>query len=366
MIAAFVAIDGARVTTIPALRRLNLPSPLTVSLGALLCAPSLFAQPNADEIARRELIADAEMARDAGDHPRAVDLAARAWALRTTPSLALLLAQEHAALGHIVEAISFAEQCSRAVDADPTLHHRARLQSACGALSSSLPARLARLTVRAPTTRPPGLRITVQHNELREVLWDVAYPINPGAVVVEAQASDGSHFELSSTLVEGESRSIEVVLRGATPTALRSRPDATPPPREEPVPSIPWRERLPGRGPYILFGAGVATLGIAGLFFGLRQLSVSARDDSAAMVLTACNADPTQCNYTDAVDADSRARTFNLLTNAAVGIGVVTLASGVAWWLVSFLRYRPAPRPPVTVGVWPTGGGAALSLGGAL
>ena len=72
---------------------------------SLAWASVATAQTSPTEIARRDLLDQAEAARAAGDHARALDLATRASQLRVTPSLRLLLAQEHQALGHVLEAL---------------------------------------------------------------------------------------------------------------------------------------------------------------------------------------------------------------------------------------------------------------------
>jgi hypothetical protein len=84
---------------------------------------------------RRDLLAQAEQARDPGDHARSVDLATRAAQLRMTPSLGLMIAQEHEQLGHVVEAIDYARRCASDAAGDGTL--RERIARNCRELANS-------------------------------------------------------------------------------------------------------------------------------------------------------------------------------------------------------------------------------------
>ena len=61
----------------------------SVALAVTLATGAAWAQSPADIAARRELLQQAQAARDANDHTRALDLASRAGAIQMTPSVLL-------------------------------------------------------------------------------------------------------------------------------------------------------------------------------------------------------------------------------------------------------------------------------------
>src|SRR5690349_3172205 len=80
---------------------------------AFLWAGSAGAQNAAAIAARRSLIEQAQQARRAGDHVRALDLAERATQISMSPSLRLFIAQEQTALGRLADAFGNADLCGR-------------------------------------------------------------------------------------------------------------------------------------------------------------------------------------------------------------------------------------------------------------
>lgn len=333
---------------------------------ALLWAGAAGAQAPTEEVARAELIRQAEEAREAGDHARSLDLAARAGRLRMTPSLALLLAQEHGALGHLLDALAMARRCALDAEADENVRNRRRLLAACTSLVDTLAARLARVTLRVPSPAPEGLTVTVNAEALREAFWNVPYPVPPGVVTVEARAPGAQPFRQELQLREGDQREVRVVLAPGAAPAVPPRGTVAPPPPRGPAtpPAGPspawrwWREE----GAWVLgVGAG-ASLALTGLFLGLRALSLSERDTLSEQVRVACDLDATRCNYSDALRADRSARTYNTDANVFLGVGLTLAAGSLAWWL--FLRPSPSRAPRVAV--VPSPGGVTFHLGGTL
>ena len=128
------------------MRVASLAQSLVVSVALAWAAPA-SAQDGADA-ARRALIADAAAASQAGDHARAIELAARAAALRATPSLRYFLAREHLAVGHPVEALALAGECASGARADREVHNREALVARCEAVAAE-----AERVERAPVAR---------------------------------------------------------------------------------------------------------------------------------------------------------------------------------------------------------------------
>lgn len=332
--------------------------------GALLLAtPALLAQATPtgrerEEAARAELIAQAEQASDGGDHARALDLATRAASVRVTPSLRLLLAQEHVAVGHTIDAYEQATRCTREAQADPTTRNREQVIAACSALTDQLRGRVGRVTlqVQAPTT---GMRIRVAGDEVSQALWGVAYTVAPGAVAVEASAEGYAPFQQSVTVAAGQSVEVRVALtplaRPAVANVVAPPPArVTPPVIAPPVVAAPPARSLVG--PIALGAGGVVALGLSGVFFALREGAVSDRD---AQCVTNVGCQPTS------LELDDTARTYNTLTNVSLVVGGAAVAGAVVWFFVGG-RGSAAQPPRVAGGVTPTRGGAFLSLSGAL
>ncbi|MBI5512486.1 MAG: hypothetical protein HY909_01885 [Deltaproteobacteria bacterium] len=351
-----------------------------VLLGALTLPALASAQTAQEQVARADLLRQAEEARQASDHARALDLASRAGQLRMTPSVRLLIAQEHATLGHTLEALALSTLCATEARADAALNNRERILAACTALEESLQARVARVTVRVATPAPEGLRIAVQGAELRAALWGIEVPVLPGRVTVEATAPGRQALRQDLDLVAGATQVLTVALAAATAAPPPAPPTTTaplraptttaaPPLRASTAPATAPRPVLsprgPGAGPWVVAGVGVASFGLAGVFFGLRGGAVQERDRALAETAPRCDEDAARCDYTSATEADARARTWNALTNVALGVGASAVVGGVVWWLLA--KRRGEPRTP-TVG-WslsPGPGSLTVSFGGAL
>jgi len=325
-----------------------------VCAGAALTATSTaLAQTDADAL-RRDLIAQAEQAREAGDHARSAELAQRAAALRMTPSLALLLAQEHEQLGHLVVALDHARRCTADATSDTALRNRDRLLGICRELTEVLSRRVGRITVRVPSELARAT-VRVGERELPSAAWGVAVPVDPGEVVVRV-SDEARRHEQTVTVRVAVGGSVELDLPSpraevavARPPALQAAPGVAP---TQPI-EAPARGGA-GAGPWVLAGVGAAAFVGAGVLWALHDGAMSERDG-------ACDAggcDPSS------VDADARMRGLTTATNVAIGVGSAAVAGGVVWWLASRGRGRDAERGRPTVWVVPTGTG--LAVGGAL
>ena len=295
------------------------------------------AQSSPDEIARRELITQADVARRSADHERALDLYARAGALRMTASLRQLLAYEQHALGHVLEALDEATQCAREATVDAALPERQRILDTCTAIAAAEESRVGRVVVEVPAEAPRGLRVRVDGRELPAALWSAAWPSLPGSVRVEATADD----------VTSEARVVEVIAGAVTtmhlgpfvPVRVAAAPVPVPPPIAPPPPVLrPPPAARASVGPWILAGVGAAAFGASIAFGVLRADARDARD--AACATLGCEA--------TSLDADARFRGFTVATDVALAVGTIALASGAVWYFVA----RPASqRVQLGVGV---------------
>lgn len=318
---------------------------------SLAWAPAASAQTSPTEIARRDLLDQAEAARAAGEHARALDLATRASQLRVTPSLRLLLAQEHQALGHVLEALDQSTSCAREAAADTAMNNRERILEACRALSASLAPQVGRVVVHV-TDPPAGAVVRVAGSELNSALWGVSYPVVPGVVEIDAEGPGGAHTHRAVTVAAGATEEVEIALPHLAPVVRRI--DAPPP--------IVTRTS-PGAGPWVVMGLGAATLGASLAFFLLREDALATRDAECGLR----GAGPGRCvDRALAEGADSDYRAFTTLTDVTLGVGAAGVAAGALWLLLGGGEGAPARPARTSMGLRPSDGGAMFELSGAL
>lgn len=325
---------------------------VTCAVALLTTTSTARAQTDTDAL-RRDLVAQAERAREAGDHAQAAELAGRAAALRMTPSLALLLAQEHEQLGHLVVALDHARRCTADATADAALRNRDRILGICRELTVALSGRVGRLTVRVPAGLTRAA-VTVGGRELPAAAWGVAVPVDPGEVTVRV-SDEALHHAQTVTVTVTAGASAEVALdapRAAATVERRAAPTVVAP-RVEAPPEGPVRRGV-GAGPWVLAGVGAAAFVGAGVLWGLHGGAMAERDG-------ACDAGG--CDLS-AIDADERMRGFTTGTNVAIGVGSAAVAGGVVWFLVARASGRSAEEGRPTTWVVPTGSG--LAVGGVL
>lgn len=344
------------------------------------------AQPVPVDAPRRRLLQQAIEARDAGDHGGALDLFIQAGRIQMTPGLRMSLAQEYRAVGPQRMACDMATRCVSEMQ-DLSRPGSGEVLQGCAQIVTEVCTRYGRVTVRAPLPAPQGLQIRVQGREIEDLSTDVTVAVDPGpAVVVEAMAPGGLRFRYEFELLAGRTHTVTVTLRpvdsGVRPdltrapagddpfAASRTRLQTTPDGPHE-GPSLPSSERVrvqdpmnrgptegPGVGPWLTAGTGLLSLGAAGVFYGVLRAG-ALRDRAVACPPATMICDPS------AGDAQSRAESATLMTNVALGIGVLGVAVGALWY---FLGQPPdaTPRTAWRWGIEPIGGGTMVRVGGSL
>lgn len=321
----------------------------------MLASATASAQ-STDDDARYALIVQASEARDAGDDRRALELARRADALRSTPSLHLLLAQLEESLAEPVAALADARRCEGELEADRTHRDWQRYFDSCHALVTALERRLGRVTVEVPEA--PGVEVTVNQRPLDRAAWGVAREVVPGYFVVEARASEGRRFHAAFDVFAGGAETVRVVFEARPPTVT-----AAAPPRVAPAVVAPVERRSAGPGPWAVMGVGMASLVASGIFLTLRATALSDRD-------TACGTPVGDCTPANdvalatATRAQRDAHTFNALFNVTISVGGAAVVGGALWWALGRSTRAPAVRRALAVVPW--GDGAMVTVGGAM
>jgi hypothetical protein len=316
-------------------------------LGLLLWVTPARAQGDAAIAARRDLLVQAQVAHDAGDHARALDLATRAGQIQMTPSVRMFIAQEQAAIGHLADALGGADLCVREAERDATLRNRDAIIAQCRGLIASLQPRVARVVVRVPSPPPDGLRVTVAGGTLNEAFYGVPYVVTPGTVRVEATAPGQAAFARDVAVSVGGVAEVSVALAPGSGAAQRP-------------PSLV--------GPIVLITVGGASLAASIAFFVLRGNALAGLD---AFCSPADAMGVRNCDATDAArDTFAAASTHNALAFTTLAVGGAAVAGGVAW-LVAATRPRGESRGGSSARMrWHVaplvGGGAVFGIGGRL
>lgn len=311
------------------------------------------------ETVRRELVQQAQGARTAGDHARALELAERAAQSRMSASLRLFIAECHESLGgaHLPAAFNHASRCVQDASADASLQHRDRIFSECGAIVSRTSAQVARVLVRGADD---ALLVRVNGATLLPSERGAAYAVAPGAVSVDAQGRDGQTRTASVSVSAGETR--EVSLAATAPAAVI--PGASIAPGVTPPVAPPTDASGPGAGPWVMLGGGLAVAALGGVFFGLQSGAVSDRDALCPTTASGQQACGSTSDRERALALHADAGLYNALGWASVGVGLAVAAGGVVWRLVA--RPTAERASSLRVGVLALGGGGMIGVGGAL
>lgn len=158
----------------------------------------------------------------------------------------------------------------------------------------------------------------------------VDVPQDPGPHAITARAPNFQPFESTVTLAEGERKVIEIV--------MEPEPDLGPPTRggELPPPPPPRKVNLV---PYIVGGAGAATLLASGVFFALRQSTKSGLDDR-------CDGNTCPTSEKGTV---SRLKTYHYASLVTLGVGVAALGTGAALYVLDLKKQKKEQHTAFTV-----------------
>lgn len=337
----------------------------------LLVPTITIAQSPADLAARRELILQAQQARDSGDHARALDLATRAGQIQMTPSLRLFIAEEQNATGQLAPALGSADQCVREAERDPTIRDRATILQVCRELAASLRTRVGRVVVRVPSPAPEGLRVTVAGNELHEAFFGVPYVVTPGNVVVEASAQGRPTFRREVHVEAGSTVEVPLDLGAAEPSTSGQSPlplPITSAPGGATAPSTPSTPATahaqgPGFLPFVVIGTGAAALGTSLVFFVLSNSALGELDQFCsppdATGIRHCDNTPEARGRLDT------ANTFGTVSLVTFVSGAALVGGGVLWALLGSRGTTHSEHGP-RIGLAPTLAGFFVTLGGSL
>jgi len=206
-------------------------------------------------------------------------------------------------------------------------------------------------------------KILLDGVELGTTTLDKPQQVDPGAHSLEATHPNKQPFKEVVKIAEGESKTIEVVLKDK-PVPKEPPPDETPGDKPKPPPEgdggtkAKIQPEEASVTPYVVLGLGGASLVASGIFFYLRSSAISDLDGK-------CRGNLCPESIRNTSDSGKNA---TLLGNITLGLGVVGVGVGAVMLLTSggskeksSASLRPRGRSmDVVLHPGPQGGGASL------
>jgi hypothetical protein len=308
-------------------------------------------KPTDEELAAaRELFNEAKDLESEGDWAKALDRLEKVAKVVVTPQVRFHIALCHENLGRLVEAINgyeLAAQEAERTGAEEVIEN-------APPRAASLRKRVAHIVLEI-TGKVRVSKIFLDDRQVSLALAGTRIPVDPGSHRVEVRRDGEVTYEMDVELAEAEAHKLEIEIDDPKPEPTPD-PSPNPKPGPDPIPKEPETEmkRLPA---YILAGVGVASFITSGIFWGLRQTAVSNIADGCEDPGSLTGCDP------DDRELEDVAQTYDVAAKVFVGVGAVSLASGVVLWFV----LAPDDGSPTTgnkskkVSVTPTLGGLMIS-----
>ncbi|AUX33469.1 MULTISPECIES: hypothetical protein [Sorangium] len=225
--------------------------------------------------------------------------------------------------------------------------------------AAELEARLTRLVLEVAEAAP-GMSITLNGKELSAAAaTGSGIPVDPGTATIEANAPGKQPWSQQVTLDPGPSAPRVVIPPLADAAAQRpaqAAPAAPPAPAVRPGAARPEATGSPVRTlGFVAGGVGLAGLGV-GAVFGIMAIQ------KAGDVEAGCGGN-FGCSRAD-VEANESARTTAMVSNIAVGAGLLCLGAGAAMVLLSRSPEEPVAGERVWLSPTVASDGGRVTLGG--
>ncbi|MGK4004260.1 hypothetical protein WMF31_16620 [Sorangium sp. So ce1036] len=223
--------------------------------------------------------------------------------------------------------------------------------------AADLEARLTRLVLEVADATP-GMVITLNGNELSAAAaTGSGIPVDPGEATIEARAPGKQPWQMRVTLDPGPSaKQVTIPALANAPAPAEARPASPPPPRPPPArPGVEATGNSMRTLGFVAGGVGLAGIGV-GSVFGVMAMQ------KAGEVEEGCSGN-FGCSPADVANNDD-ARTSAMVSNIAVGAGLLCLGAGVVMVLVSPSAERAVAGQPIWVAPSVASDGGRLTLGG--
>ncbi|AUX42172.1 uncharacterized protein SOCE26_035990 [Sorangium cellulosum] len=297
-------------------------------LAALAAAPGSSAQTREELDQARALFQEAVALSAANNCAAALAKFQAVARVRRTPQVVFNIAECEERLGKLVSALGNYRLAAAAAAGDPKAKD---VTTNVGARIEALEERIPKLAIR----RGEGAltaTILLDGFELGAPEMSAEIPVDPGTHVITARIGDREVSRETVTVAERDARTVDVVI---------DEPSAAPPPVDTPPPVAPVEGPAPAARPskvpgLVVLGAGIASGAVGGVFLVLRGGTLRELD-------TLCGGD-TRCPPSAKPTAD-RGRLYTGVAEAAIGLGVVGVATGIL--LLATSGGDPSDEPKV-------------------
>jgi hypothetical protein len=308
-----------------------------IALAILMLAGQTRGSDNQDALLRaRDKFRQAISLQTGGDWAGALSLLRQVAEVKATPQVRFNIALCEENLGQLVAALGSYQLAI--AEGQPT--DGAQVAVEAEQRLESLKARIPKVVIE----RGEGAdlaRISLDGVVVGATLVGKPLPVDPGPHVVEANAAGYSTFRETFRVDEKEERFVRIRLTALTTEAASAQTSTA-------LPEEHSAERGPSRSiwPWVVGGAGLASLAAAGVFFTLRADTVDELDAT-------CGGDRDRCPRS-AEDTIARGETYTTLGNVTLIAGVALVGTAATLWVVE-------SRSGARVGVSPS---AALASAG--
>jgi len=324
---------------------------------ALASPPASPGDPTPAELAEaRDKFQKARHLEDGGQWSEALELLQRVAEVKMTPQVRFHIALCEENLGRLVSAINGFE-----LAADEAKQSGALATD----VQENAPARAEALRKRVPHIhltvkgRLTSSRILLDSAAVAPALVGSNIPVDPGTHAVDVETDGKNAFHKEVTLAERAMEDVELPIDDPEKTA-GTTPAGSPTTAATVAPPAVKSEGLSFPPPLpvlIAGGVGVASLIGAGVFFGLRQSTISEVRDTCT--------DPDHDRGCDdrKKDVADRGATYTIVGDVLVGVGAAgVLAAGVLWFAVPSLGQSGSNAAPnrTSVRVAPTARGVRV------
>lgn len=315
---------------------------------ALSTAYARAGEPTEEEIAAARSLFKEAMDLEAADNwTDALEKLERVAQVKMTPQVRYHIALCHESLGRLVEAINgfeLAEQEAKSAG------------DAALSVLQNAPERAAKLRLRVAQIRiVVSGRLTVSTvfingRSVSPALMGTNIPVDPGAHVIEVRRDGKVTHHREAELAEAGAATIELTVDD--PERLPDPEPVLPTPRPRPNPEGPTDlDPLAQVPAYVVGGAGAVMLIASGALWGLRNKTIDNVRCTDPEGFTGCDPD-------DEPTADL-ARRYDIASKVMLGVGLGTLATGVALWFI-LAPSDGDPAKPAGIGIGPMGTGARI------
>lgn len=171
------------------------------------------AQP-VDATARRRLLAQAQSARERGEHTQALYFAEQAGRMQWTSSVRRFVAEEQQALGRLPDAAASARLCVREAEAEPPSANHAVVLEGCQRLQAQFDEQLGRVRVVLQGAVVEGLQLELADRAIAPTALGESFYVVAGRVTARAVVQGLAPSEQSVEVAAGQ----QVVVTVSVPT----------------------------------------------------------------------------------------------------------------------------------------------------